>query len=56
MWMYFMLSLFIYAKSIWNMDVNTSVSAPRTDQQENPSGDNCPKKMIVEINDANQKI
>lgn len=39
------------------MDVNTGVSAPRTDQQENPSGDRkCPKKMIVEINDANQKL
>lgn len=37
------------------MDVNTSVSAPRTDQQENPSGDNC-SKMIVEINDTNEKI
>lgn len=37
------------------MDVNTSAPTPRIDQQKNPQGDNCPKKMIIEINDTNLK-
>lgn len=32
------------------------MTAPGIDQQENPSEDNCPKKMIVKINNANRII
>lgn len=37
------------------MDVNTSAPTPRTDQQKNPWGDNCSKKMIIGINNTNLK-
>lgn len=32
------------------------MTAPGIEQQENPSGDNCPKKMKAKTNNANLKI